>query len=75
MWTAEHRRCADRRGLRYPSDMTDEDWALVAPSIPPAKRGGRPRTVDVRETITTLDQFPMTKMRITIVRGGIGLGK
>jgi transposase len=51
-WTAEHRRAADRRGLRYPSDLTDAEWALVAPLIRPAKRGGRPRTVvDVREVL------------------------
>ena len=51
VWTAEHRRAADRRGLRYPSDLTDAEWALVAPMIRPAKRGGRPRTVDVREVL------------------------
>ena len=41
MWTPEHRRAADRSDLRYPSDLTDDEWALVAPMIPPA------RTVDV----------------------------
>ena len=51
MWTAEHRRAADRRGLRYPSDLTDAEWALIAPLIPPAKRGGRKRSVDVREVL------------------------
>jgi transposase len=51
MWTPEHRRAADRRGLRYPSDLTDAEWALVAPLIPPAKRGGRRRSVDVREVL------------------------
>ncbi|MSP82098.1 MAG: transposase, partial [Alphaproteobacteria bacterium] len=51
MWTPEHRAVADRRGLRYPSDLTDAEWALVAPLIPPAKRGGRPRKVDVREML------------------------
>ncbi|MDB5315548.1 MAG: hypothetical protein JWO24_1392, partial [Rhodospirillales bacterium] len=30
-WTAEHRRAADRRGLRYPSDLTQGEWAVVAP--------------------------------------------
>lgn len=48
-WTVEHRRAADRRGLRYPSDLTDAEWALVAPLIRPPMRGGRPRTVNVRE--------------------------
>ena len=51
MWTPEHRRAADRRGLRYPSDLTDAEWALVAPLIPPAKRGGRKREVNVREVL------------------------
>ena len=53
-WTAEHRRAADRRGLRYPSDLTDGEWALVAPLIRPAKRGGRPRTANVREVLNAV---------------------
>ncbi len=53
-WTAEHRRAADRRGLRYPSDLTDDEWALVAPLIRPAKRGGRRRSVDVREVLNAV---------------------
>ena len=51
MWKPEHRLAADRAGLRYPSDMRDTEWALVAPLIPPAKRGGRRREVDVREVL------------------------
>jgi len=51
MWTVEHRRAYERDGLRYPSDLTDAEWALVEPFIPPAKRGGRKRTVDVREVL------------------------
>ena len=51
MWTAEQRRAAERRGLRYPSDLTDAEWALIAPMILPAKRGGRKRSVDVREVL------------------------
>jgi transposase len=53
-WTAEHRRAANRRGLRYPSDLTDAEWALVVPLIHPGKRGGRPRTVDVREVLNAV---------------------
>ena len=41
MWTAKNRARYDRKGLRYPSDMTDEEWGYVEPLIPPAKRGGR----------------------------------
>ena len=51
MWTAEQRQAHDRVGLRYPSDLTDAEWALVEPFIPPARRGGRRRTVDVREVL------------------------
>lgn len=54
MWTAEHRRAAERKGLRYPSDLTDAEWGLVAPLIPPAKRGGRPRSVDLREILNAI---------------------
>ena len=54
MWKPEHRRAADRRSLRYPSDLTDAEWALVEPSIAPAKRGGRPREVDPREVLNAI---------------------
>jgi transposase len=54
MWKPEHRVAADRRGLRYPSDLSDAEWALIAPLIPPAKRGGRKRTVDVREVLNAI---------------------
>jgi putative transposase len=38
----------------YRSDLTDAQWELVQPLIPPAKPGGRPRTVDMREIVNTL---------------------
>ena len=54
MWKPEHRAAAERRGLRYPSDLTDAEWALVEPLIPPAKHGGRPRDVNVREVLNAV---------------------
>jgi transposase len=51
MWKPEHRVAADRSGLRYPSDLTDSEWAIVEPMIPPAKHGGRKRSVNVREVL------------------------
>jgi transposase len=42
---------AGRKNRRYPSDLSDAEWALVASLIPPAKCGGRKRTVDVREVL------------------------
>ena len=54
MWTAENRPRYNRDHLRYPSDVTDDEWALIYPFIPPAKRGGRRRSVDVREVVNGL---------------------
>jgi transposase len=54
MWKPEHRVAADRGGLRYPSDLTEAEWALVAPLIRSAKRGGRPRTVNVRDVLNAI---------------------
>ncbi len=51
MWTRENRGLYERKGVRYPSDLRDEEWALIAPLIPPAKHGGRRREVDVREVM------------------------
>jgi putative transposase len=47
----------DRSRKKYPSDLTDEPWAIVAPLIPPGKqtpRGGRPRQVEMRDVLNTL---------------------
>jgi transposase len=54
MWTTESRVRHDRDKLRYPSDLTDDEWALVGPLIPPAKRGGRKRTKDGRDLVNGL---------------------
>ena len=56
MWTNENRRRYDRSKLRYPSDLTDEEWALIAPVIPPAKRGGGKRTVSIRGKKATTEE-------------------
>lgn len=54
MWPLENRTRYDRSRLRYPSDLTEAEWELVAPLIPPAKRGGNKRTVDLREVVNGL---------------------
>ena len=51
MWTKENRGRYDRSQQRYPSDLTAEEWGLVEPLIPPAKRGGGKRRVDMREVV------------------------
>ena len=53
-WTGIARREHSREGLQYPSDMTDVEWALTAPFVPPARRGGRPRTADMREVLNAI---------------------
>ena len=54
MWTVENRTRYDRSRLRYPSDLIDEEWALLKLEIPPARRGGNKRTVDVRAVVNGL---------------------
>jgi transposase len=39
---------------RYPSDLTDDQWQIIEPLIPCAKRGGRRRTTDMREVINAI---------------------
>jgi len=54
MWTTENRARYDRSKLRYPSDLTDAEWVVLAPLIPPAKRGGNKRRVDERALVDGL---------------------
>ena len=53
-WTEITRREYERDCPRYASDMTDEEWALIAPSMPAANRIGRPRETDLREAVNAL---------------------
>ena len=39
---------------RYPTDLTEAEWTLLAPLIPASKPGGRPRTTDMREVINAI---------------------
>jgi transposase len=54
MWTIPNRARYNRDELRYPSDVTEEEWAEIAPLIPPARRGGRKRSVNIREVFNGL---------------------
>ena len=40
--------------VRYPTDLTDDQWKVLEPLIPPANQGGRPRTIDMREVINAI---------------------
>lgn len=54
MWTKENRMRYDRDQLRYPSDTTEAEGEQLAAQIPPARRGGRRRTVNIREVLNGL---------------------
>lgn len=54
MWTDEARALHAPRDGRYPSDLTDAEWAIIGPMIPPPKKGGRPRDTNMRETMNAV---------------------
>lgn len=54
MWTQEARELHKSRPGRYPSDLTDVEWALIEPMIPPPRRGGRHRETDMREAMNAV---------------------
>jgi putative transposase len=54
MWTAEHRAEDRQTGVGFPSDLTDAEWERLAPLIPPALPGGRPRKIDMRAAMNAI---------------------
>ena len=54
MWTAETRRTYDRKGLRYPTDVTDAEWELARPFVAVPQRGSGQRRVDLREVLNAV---------------------
>lgn len=54
MWTdamrARHAPC----GGGYPSDLSDAEWAVIAPLVPPERRGGRHRETDMRRAVEAI---------------------
>jgi transposase len=51
MWTAENRAQYERKGQRYPSDVTGEEWDLVEPYLPEARVGRRYPAADRRSVL------------------------
>ena len=54
MWTETTRPKYERKGLRYASDLTEAEWGVIGPLLPPCKRLGRPRTTDLREVVNAI---------------------
>jgi hypothetical protein len=71
MWTTENRPRYNRDKLRYPSDLTDAEWAHIRPLIPPTKRGGgkRRRSKD----LTQITQRAANNAKRFCVLGGTDL--
>lgn len=63
MWTPATRRQHSREHLRYETDLTDREWDLIAPMMPPAAKTGRPRRRPLREIMNAI---------FYVMRGGIG---
>jgi transposase len=53
-WTETTRRQYRRDGLRYASDLTDAEWQLIEPHLPPAKSLGRRRKTDLRRVVDAM---------------------
>ncbi len=54
MWTPITRRQHSREHLRYGSDLTDAEWRLIEPDLPPANPMGRPRSHPMREIVNAI---------------------
>src|SRR5258708_38653385 len=54
MWTETTRPQYERKGLRYSSDVTDAEWALVLPRLPQRKSLGRPAKTELRSVVNAL---------------------
>ena len=54
MWTETTRPQYERKGLRYSSDVTDAEWLVISPHLPPRKRFGRPPKTALRSIVDAL---------------------
>src|SRR6185436_16313859 len=62
MWTPTTREQHSRTAARYETDLTDAEWAILAPHMPPPANRGRPRDWTFREIINGI---------FYVLRGGI----
>src|SRR3954451_7330913 len=62
MWTPATRRQHSREGLRYETDVTDAEWALIEPHMPQPRIRGRPREWPLREVLNAI---------FYVLRGGV----
>ena len=63
MWTETTRPKYDRKALRYASDLTDAEWGVIGPLLPPCKPLGHPRTTVMREVVNAILYMARTGCR------------
>ena len=70
MWTRENRGLYERKGARDSSDLSDAEWALIAPLVPPVKHGGPARggcaRGDERGSLCARDRLPVARAALTL---------
>jgi transposase len=72
-WTELTRRQHAREGDKYASDLTDAEWASIAPFMPPPKTTGRPRTTSLRDVFND-DRLPVADAAQRFSAGFDGMG-
>ena len=61
-WTGITRAKYQRDGLRYASDTTDEEWALIEPHLPPPAKRGRTRETNLRDAVNAIYYIAQWRM-------------
>ena len=72
MWTAFARSHDECLNDRYASDVTDDEYGLIEPLLPPSRRGGRRRTADLREVLNAILYLVRTGCQWRLTDGGRG---
>ena len=68
-WTELTRRRYARSGTGYASDVTDAEWAQIAPLMPPLKTTGRPRMTGLRDVFDAILYMATTGRQWRMLRG------
>jgi hypothetical protein len=71
MWTETTQQQYRRDGLRYASDVSDEEWALIETLLPLAKKLGRPRTTEMRDVVNAMLYLLTTGCPVAAAAKGI----
>ena len=70
MWTPTTREQHSRKALRYQTDLTDAEWVVIEPHLPPAHGTGRPRSWPMREIVNGIFYVMRACCQAICHRGG-----